>query len=98
MEMHLFDENAREEQALCGRDTTGTERRDLKGYLEDRLHSHWVGTVCQDCKVLSMPLAKTIIKDKAQGAEDEGRWGKAEDWRRLAEILLKETGQDRSGR
>ena len=48
-EMHLFDEDATEEQALCSRDTADTERRGVRGYLEDRLYGNRVGTVCQDC-------------------------------------------------
>ena len=95
-EMHLFDENAAEERANCGRDTTRTERRGLKGYLEDRLREAPVGAVCQECKALAMPLAKNIIADMAQNLEDEGRWGEAEDWRQLADTLAKETGQDDS--
>ncbi len=96
MEMHLFDENAAKERARCGRDTTPTERRDLKGYLEDRLHGHWVGTVCQDCKTLAMPTAKDMIEDMARDMEEEGRWGEAEDWRQLADTLAHETDQDGS--
>ena len=55
-EMHLFDENAAEERANCGRDTTRTERRGLKGYLEDRLREAPVGAVCQECKALAMRM------------------------------------------
>ena len=95
-EMHLFDENAAQERANCGRDTTRTERRGLKGYLEDRLREAPVGAVCQECKALAMPLAKNIIADMAQNLEDEGRWGEAEDWRQLADTLAKETRQDDS--
>ena len=96
-EMHLFDEQAPEEHAFCGRDTTRTERRGLKGCLEDRLNGAWVGTVCHNCKALAMPLAENIIEDMAQDMEGEGRWGEAEDWRQLADTLKKETGQDDSG-
>ena len=34
MEMHLFDNNARKENALCGADTSGDDLRDVNGYLE----------------------------------------------------------------
>ena len=96
MEMHLFDESAPEEQALCGRNTTRTERRGLKGYLEDRLRRATVGAVCQDCKALAMPLAQDTLKEMAQDLEDDHRLGDAEDCGRLADRLKRETGQDDS--
>ena len=34
MEMHLFDNNARKENALCGADTSGDDLRDVNGYLK----------------------------------------------------------------
>ncbi len=39
-EPHLFDENAAEEQAHCGRDTTRTERIGEREYLNDRLNGN----------------------------------------------------------
>ena len=62
-EMHLFDEDAAEERVHCGKDTTGTERRGVRGYLEDRLYGNRVGTVCQGCKDRAAPFTRKIIDD-----------------------------------
>ena len=92
LEMHQFDEDAAEEQALCGKDTAPTERRGVRGYLEDRLHERWVGTVCEECKALAAPFAvKMSCYLQAEGLVDE-----AEDYRLLASTLAKETGQHES--
>ena len=61
MEMHL----SVEEEALCGRGTTRTERKDVRYYLEERLDGSPIGTVCERCKALAMPLADPIIEAKA---------------------------------
>ena len=92
MEMHLFDENAREEEALCGVETLGEERRSVKFYLEDRVHGPPVGNVCQECKVLAAPLAWEIIEAAVEEHEAEGLFDVAEDYRELAETLARETG------
>lgn len=97
MEMHLFDENAREEEALCGVETLDEERRSVVFYLEDRAHGSSVGNVCQECKVLAAPLAREIIEAAVKEHEAEGRFDVAEDYRELAQTLARETGQDRSG-
>ena len=97
MEMHLFDENAREEEALCRVETLGEERRSVKYYLEDRVHGPSVGSVCQECKVLAAPLAGEIIKAGIEDHEAEGRLDVAEDYREFAETLARETGQNPSG-
>ena len=47
IEMHLFDDDAAEEKALCEADTSDDDRRSAMCYLEDRLHGAWVGTVCE---------------------------------------------------
>ena len=96
MEMHLFDENAPEEQSLCGGGTTRTERISVREeYLDDLLYGNRPRAVCQDCKALSMPLAEVFIKDMARNREDEGRLGEAEDYRELLKRLARETGLDR---
>ena len=93
MEMHLFDGNARSERAFCGADTSAEERRSVSGYLEDRLNGIGLGSVCESCKAFAPPFALRLSRDlEAEGVPDEG-----EEYRRLAETLLKETGQDRSG-
>ena len=93
VEMHLSDTNAVVPKALCGA-ATSHDLRDLKGYLEDRLNGAWVGTVCQECKALAIPLAEAILEDMAQDLEDEGRLGDTEDCRLLAVRLARETGQE----
>lgn len=92
--MHLFDENQKEEKALCGADAPADCRRSVKGYLEDRLNRAGVGNVCQECKTRAMPLAEPILEKKAQRLEDEGRFGDAEDCRALLNRLARETGLD----
>ena len=58
MEMHLFDNNARKENALCGADTSsdGPERRER---LSGGLCGLSVGAVCEGCKTLAVPLPRT---------------------------------------
>ena len=87
IEMHLFDDDAAEEKALCEADTSDDNRRSVKFYLEDRLHGPWVGAVCEGCKVRAMPFAVKL----AQDLEDEGLLDEAEEYSQLAETLSKET-------
>ena len=93
--MHLFYADAAREKALCGEDSSSIERMSVGYYLEERLCGRPVGTVCQDCKTLAMPLAKVILEDMAQDFEDEGRLGDAEDCRELLKRLVRESGPDR---
>ena len=58
-EMHLSD--AYDVKALCGEDTSANDRRDVNGYLEDRLHGSSVGTVCEACKARAVPFALNLI-------------------------------------
>lgn len=44
--MHLFDNDNRDEEALCGADTSADCRTSMGGYLEDRLNEIAVGTAC----------------------------------------------------
>ena len=92
MEMHLFDEHERLEQALCRADTSAVDRRGVRGYLCERLANIDVGTVCEGCKAFAPPFALRLSCDREDRDEPE----KAEAYRRLYETLLKETGQDRS--
>ena len=92
MEMHLFDTEADEERALCGGDSSPIELMSVGYYLEERRCEHPVGTVCQDCKDLAMPLAEVIIENTAEDFEDEGLLGDAEDCRELLNTLAMETG------
>lgn len=95
MEMHLFDAEAAEEQALCGKHITDTERISVGYYLEECLRGHPVGTVCERCKALAVPLAEDIMEEMAQDFEDEGRLGDAEDCRGLLNRLVRRRGLDR---
>ena len=89
MEMHLFDNNARKEEAHCGADTSSDDLRGANGYLEDRLYDIPVGIVCEGCKPLAVSFAKELAQDlAAEGLPDE-----AEEYRKLVDTLLQETGQ-----
>ena len=96
MEMHLFNEDADEEKALCGADTADG-LIGVPGYLEDRVHGLWVGNICQECKVVALPLAEEIIERMVEDLEAEGRLDIAEDYRELGKTLAKETGQNPPG-
>ena len=97
MEMHLFDDNAPVEEALCGVDTVGEESRSVRFYLEDRVRGPSVGNVCQECKALAVPLAGEIIEVAVEEHEAKGRFDVAEDYRELAQTLARETGQNPPG-
>ena len=59
----------------------------MNGYLESRLHGLWVGTICEWCKALSVPFALNITRDlEAEGLRDE-----SDEYRQLADTLLRET-------
>ena len=60
IEMHLFDDGAAEENALCEAGTSADDRRGMSGYLRDRFYGVWVGTVCEACKALAVPLAANL--------------------------------------
>ena len=92
IEMHLFDSEAAKENALCEEDSSPIERMSVGYYLEERLRGCPVGTVCDRCTVLAMPLAEVIIKDLAEDLEDDRRLGDAEDCRELLNRLARETG------
>ena len=44
-----------------------------------RLRERPVGTVCDRCKTLAMPLSEVIIEDMVENLEEEERFGNAED-------------------
>ena len=92
-EQHLFDENARSERAFCGADSSTDDRVSVGYYMEQRKNGIEVGSVCESCKAFAPPFALRLSRD----LEAEGMLDEAEEYRRLAETLLKETGQDRSG-
>ena len=96
MEMHQFNEDADGEKALCGAEASHNVRS-VRYYLEDRVHGPSVGNVCQECKVLAVPLAREIIEAAIEEHEAEGRFDVAEDYRELAQTLARETGQNPPG-
>ena len=92
-EQHLFDENADSERAFCGADSSPEERVSVGYYLEQRKNGIDLGTVCESCKAFAPPFALRLSRD----LETEGMLDEAEEYRRLADTLRKETGQDRGG-
>ena len=92
-EQHLFDENARSERAFCGTDSSTDYRVSVGYYMEQRKNGLEVGSVCESCKAFAPPFALRLSRD----LEAEGMLDEAEEYRRFAETLQKETGQDRSG-
>ena len=88
MKMHLFDTCAVEEKALCGEDTSANDRISVDYYRERRKDGLEVGTVCERCKAMAVPFALNLI----QYLEAEGFLDEAEEYRRLADTLLRETG------
>ena len=88
IEMHLFDDDAAEENALCEADASDDDRRSAMCYLDDRLRGAWVGTVCQGCKERAAPFAVNL----AQDLEDEGLPDEAAEYRELAETISGESG------
>ena len=88
MEMHLFDENASRERALCGDAGSSDGRIGLDYYMGQRKDGLGVGTVCEDCKAFVPPFARGRSRD----LEADGRVDEAEEYRRLADMLLGETG------
>ena len=92
-EQHVFDEDASEERALCGTDSSANDRVSVGYYMERRKDGLPVGSICEPCKAFAPPFALRLSRD----LEAEGMLDEAEEYRRLAETLLKETGHDRSG-
>ena len=92
-DQHLFDENARSERAFCGADSSTEERVSVGYYMEQRKNGLEVGSVCEPCKGFAPPFALRLSRDlEAEGMPDEG-----EEYRRLAETLARETGQNPPG-
>ena len=86
-EMHLFDDDAREERALCGAGSSPVERMGVVYYLESRRGGAPVGTVCDECKALVVPFAESF----ADALETDGPADEAAEFRRLAGTLRRET-------
>ncbi len=92
-EMHVFDDDAVEEEALCKVDVSNDCIRSATYYLEDRLHGARVGVVCEGCKLRAIPFAVNM----AQDLEAEGLLDEAEEYHELAAKLLRETTYKMAG-
>ena len=55
--MHLFDSDAREEEALCGADASVHDVATVQHYLERRRHDLSLPMVCNRCKEPSIQFA-----------------------------------------
>ena len=86
-EQHVFDEYAAEERALCGDASSSDGRIGVGYYMGQRKDGLGVGTVCEGCKALVPPFARKHSRD----LEADGRLVEAEDYRELADTLLRET-------
>ena len=89
--MHLFDAEARKEEALCGAETAAADRTNLKYYAEQRRHGLAVGTVCEPCKDRAVAFARRLCRELVA----EGRTHEAQEYRWLADTLAKETRPNR---
>ncbi len=88
--MDLFDAEAREEEALCGAETDD-DRISLKYYGDRCRYDLDVGTVCEPCKDRAVTFARRLCREFMA----EGRLDEAEEYRRLADRLAKETCMNR---
>jgi len=93
MEMHLFDEGARVEEALCGADSSASNRMGVDYYMEQRKNGLGVGSVCEGCKALVPPFARIRSLD----LEAEGLLDEVEKYREFAARLYRETVRDWRG-
>ena len=93
MEMHVRKENKSTEEARCGVDCPTDNLMGADYYMEQRMNGNEVGTVCEACKARVVPYAWRRSRD----LEADGQLDEAEEYRELAETLMKETGQDGSG-
>ncbi len=89
--VHLFDAEARKEEALCGAETSAADRISLQYYLEQRRYEIPVGTVCERCK----PRTLAFARGQRLELVAEGRTDEAQEYRRLADRLTKETRPNR---
>ena len=81
------------ERAFCGADSSIEERVSVGFYMKQRKNGFDVGTGCEPCKAFAPPFALRLSRDLEAG----GKLAEAEEYRRLAETLRKETVQDRIG-
>lgn len=93
IEIHLFDQHAREEKALCGADVSVHDLTTVQGYLERRRHDLSLPAVCNRCKEPAIQFARI----RSAELEADGMTDEAEDFHRLADTLSRETAPSLSG-
>ncbi len=57
-EMHLYDEESRKEEALCGTETCDIDRITVQYYLKDRMDGPSAGLLCEACKMIAVRWAE----------------------------------------
>ena len=92
IDIHLFDANAREEEALCGAEVSVLDLTTVQDYLERRRHDLSLPTVCSRCKVSAIPF----VRMRRSALIEEVMTDEAEIYRRLADTLSRETDPDLS--
>ena len=90
IEIHLFDQHAREEKALCKADASVHDLITVQYYLERRRHELSLPTVCNACKGPAVEFARM----RGSALADDGMSYEAESYRRLADTLSGETDAD----
>ena len=93
IEIHLFDQHAREEKALCRNDVSVHDLTTVQGYLESRRVDLSLPTVCNRCKGPAIQFARM----RGSALEAEGMAAEAESYRQLADTLSGETDPNLSG-
>ena len=89
--MHLFDDEVADLTALCGAGVSVHDLISVDYYLERRKDGLPVETLCEGCKALAVPFAENLSCD----LEDDGRVDEAEEYRRLADRVARETAAQR---
>ena len=91
IEMHLFDKNDGEGEALCKDRVHVHDLFTVQYFMESRMYGITVGTVCERCKALAVPFPLNLSRD----LEAEGLLDEAEEYRQLAYKLARETASER---
>ena len=89
--MHLMDTQADEEKALCGANVPADDLTGVDDYMERRKDGLPVGTICELCKPRTVAFAMRLHLELVA----EGRMDEAQEYRRLADRLTRETSLNR---
>ena len=87
-EMHLFDAEAREEEALCKIKVSVHDLTSVQNYVERRANNLPLPTICIKCKVVAVQWAD----DYCLKLEAHGRVEEMHEYRQVVCQLVKETG------